>query len=60
MVQRKAKTLTCDPARIIDMGRGKLAERHVWRRSWRERFLGTLPLKKCECGRVCWMDRARV
>lgn len=32
-------------------------ERHVWRRSWRERLFGTVPLKKCECGRVCWMDR---
>jgi hypothetical protein len=49
--------MTCDPARIIDMGRDKLAERHVWRRSWRERLFGTVPLKKCECGRVCWMDR---
>lgn len=44
--------MTCDP------GRDKLPERHVWRRSTREILFGTLPLKKCECGRVCWMDRA--
>jgi len=30
---------------------------HRWRRSWREKLFGTLPLKKCECGRLCWMDR---
>lgn len=47
----------CRPARLIDMGRDKLAEHHVWRRTWRNRLTGTPPLQKCECGRVCWMDR---
>jgi hypothetical protein len=49
--------MMCVPA-VLFVSRAWLLERHVWRRSWRERLFGTVPLKKCECGRVCWMDRA--
>lgn len=50
--------MTCMPAHLSKIMRGDIKpERHVWRRSWRERIFGTVPLKKCECGRICWWDR---